>query len=430
VNAPIVHRDPSLPLVQFSVALRTGSDQDPVGKEGLTRILARLMRRTARGLDAGTLDETLDGLGSSLGADVACSTAGFAGSVLTRSLDEYVDLLEGVVCEPALLEGEFLRLKRETHAELLETLDNDRALVRKWFRRSLFAGHAYGRSAHGSPSSVEQLRLDDVRKLYAATFRPDNLLMGASGDIDELSCQRIQERLKDGLKSDLRDSTQEVHVPGPPQQKAGRRLLIVDKPQRTQTQVLIGGLGSHPRDPDHTALLVANTVFGGTFTSRLTHEVRSERGWSYGAYSSLPYDRQRQAFSMWTFPAASDVAACIELQLNLLERWVEHGVTADELDAAKQYLIRSNVFSHDTAQKRMGSALDELLYNLPPQYYAEYPQRVAQVTLQDANRAVQDRISVKDLQIVVVGTEREIGGPIRKVLSELAEDRVVSFDSD
>ena len=63
----------------------------------------------------------------------------------------------------------------------------------------------------------------------------------------------------------------------------GRHLVFVDKPDRTQTQILIGGLGTSAHDADHVPLIVANAVFGGTFTSRLMQEVRSKRGWSYGA---------------------------------------------------------------------------------------------------------------------------------------------------
>src|SRR5690606_30281998 len=123
-------------------------------------------------------------------------------------------------------------------------------------------------------------------------------------------------------------SVEAVTEPSP---RSGRNLVVVDKPERSQTQILIGGLGSSPHDPDHVPLLVANTVFGGTFTARLSEEVRSKRGWSYGAYSSLPYDRRRQAFSMWTFPASTDAAACVALELQLLESWVTEGITEAEL---------------------------------------------------------------------------------------------------
>ena len=210
----------------------------------------------------------------------------------------------------------------------------------------------------------------------------------------------------------------------------GRRLVLVDKPERTQTQILIGGLGTHPTDPDHTALLVGNTIFGGTVTARLTEEVRSKRGWSYGAYSSLPFDRRRQAFSMWTFPKAEDAAPCIALELEMLKAFRERGVTKKELAWAKRYLVRSHAFAVDTAAKRVGLALDSVLYDLPPGYYENYLARVRAVTLDDVNAALRARIPERDLLIVVVGTAADIRDAVERAIPELSHTEVVRFDAD
>jgi zinc protease len=210
----------------------------------------------------------------------------------------------------------------------------------------------------------------------------------------------------------------------------GRHLVVVDKPERSQTQVLIGGLGTHPHDPDHIPLLVANTIFGGTFTARLSNEVRSKRGWSYGAYSSLPYDRRRQAFSMWTFPAAADAAACIELELSLLESWLSDGITEEELANAKSYLVRSNVFQTDTAAKRMGLLLDEHLHALPKDYHHTFTDKISAVTVEQANAAVRERISLDNLLVTVVGTASEVADDIARVIPKLEERRVIPFDHE
>jgi zinc protease len=206
--------------------------------------------------------------------------------------------------------------------------------------------------------------------------------------------------------------------------------VVVDKPDRTQTQILIGGLGTHPADPDHTALVVANCIFGGTFTARMTREIRSKRGWSYGAYSSLPYDRRRQAFSMWTFPKATDAAPCIRLELELLRQWCDAGVTQRELAWAKRYLVRSHAFAIDTASKRVGLQLEERVYSLPEGYFKDWLDRIQAVTLEQANAAVRARISPENLLVTVVGTEADIGGAIRDAIDGLGSSHVVRFDSD
>lgn len=422
----IVESNRALPLVHVTVAQRTGATEDPAGKEGLTRLTARLARRTGGGLTAQELDTRIDSLGAALSSDVTHSVTAFHGSVISRNLDAFVDLLCDVVVKPSLDAEELGRLKRETVADIIESRDNDRALVRRWFQRKLFAGHPYGRSVSGTIRSLELLEPSDVKSHYAQTWHGENLLFAFAGDLDEARAHAVAERITAALQKGPARSDQ---VPEPTLPR-GRRLVFVDKPERTQTQILIGGLGTHPSDPDHIALSVGNTIFGGAFTARLMNEVRSKRGWSYGAYSSLPYDRRRQAFSMWVFPKAGDAAACIRLELELLIKWRNKGVTKKELSWAKRYLVRSHAFAIDTASKRVGLLVDAELYQLPPNYYESYLEHVRGVTLEEVNAAIQTRISDQDLLVTVVGTEKDVGADVRAAIDDLASSEIVPYDAD
>jgi zinc protease len=422
----LVETSRALPLVSINVGVRIGSLLDPIGKEGTTRMLCRLMRRTGGGLESQVLDTRIDALGGSLSAEVAPSAVVFHGTVISRSLDAFVDLMLDVLGRPGLADDELARLQRETEAELVEALDDDRGLARRWFRRKLFEGHPYARSVTGTSKSIASITSADVRELYGKLFCPEDLVFAFSGDIDESGARSIRDRLVAALPrgSKTADTTPEPEV------HRGRRLVIVDKPERTQTQILIGGLGTHPTDADHTALLVGNTIFGGTFTARMTQEVRSKRGWSYGAYSSLPFDRRRQAFSMWTFPKAEDCAPCIKLELEMLKAWREDGVTKEELDWAKRYLVRSHAFAIDTAAKRVGLRFDQDLYALPDRYYEEYTARVQAVTLDEVNAAVRARIPEENLLITVVGTEASIGSAVREAVGDVVSAQVIPYDKN
>jgi zinc protease len=428
VTAPTVLVFPSqeLPLVTVSVYRRTGATLDPPGKEGLGRFTARLMRRTGAGLGADQLDERIDALGGALGVDGNHSVLSFHGTVISRSLDGFVDVLADVVGRPGFGTGELDRLRRETEAEIVEGRDNDRGLARRWFRRKLFDGHPYARSIGGTIASVRSFSEEDVRAHYTASFSPENLLFAFSGAIEPARAQAVVAALLERLPA----APQPEDAVPEPQLPEGRRLVLVDKPERTQTQILLGTLGTHPHDPDHVALLVANTIFGGTFTARLSHEVRSKRGWSYGAYSSLPYDRKRRGFSLWTFPKAEDAAPCIALELDLLERFIGDGVSRSELEVAKRYLTRSHAFSVDTAAKRAALAADQILYGLPPGYHDEYVDRIRSVTLDGVNTAIRSRLSTRDLLAVVVGTAAQIGDAVRRAIPDLGAVETVPFDGD
>jgi zinc protease len=209
----------------------------------------------------------------------------------------------------------------------------------------------------------------------------------------------------------------------------GRRVVIVDKPARVHTQIYIGTLGTQARDSDHVPLFVANMVFGGTFTARLMREIRTVRGWSYGASSHLGLDRQRELWMMHTFPAASDTVACIDLQLRMLEELVSRGITAEELSLAQSYLAKSYAFEIDTASKRLGQRIDVEIFGLPRDYYTRYVERVRAVRLDEANAALRARLSTEDLAIVVVATASEVRDRLA-ALPGVRSVEVVPYDRD
>jgi zinc protease len=422
----LVEQSHAVPIVSIVLALAAGSAHDPPGKEGVLRFALRMLRRGCKGMTAAQIEDTLDRLGGEISIDASTSSAVVYGQVIGRNLEPFVDLMARLIESPEFPEDEFGRLQRETVAELLEVRDNDRALAQRAFRRTLFAGHLYGRATGGTTASVMGLTSSDARASYAQHFVRGNALVGFAGDVSREKAESLTARLLEKLPQGAKANDP---VGEPPALK-GRHLVFVDKPERTQTQVLIGSLGTSPHDEDHIPLSVANAVFGGTFTSRLTREIRSKRGWSYGVSSRLSVDRHRHAFNIWTHPAATDAPACIGVELDLLEKFIDGGVTAKEASFIKRYLTRSYAFEVDTATKRMHQLLDIDLLSLPADYYSAYTKHVDAVTPESTNASIRHRLSKDDLLIVVVGTASEIFESVKKAIPNLAAATVVPFDEE
>ena len=422
----LIEESHAIPIVSIVVALRAGAAHDPPGKEGALRASLRMLRRGCRGMSAGQIEDALDRLGGEMSVDVSASSGVIYGQVIGRNVEPFVDLMAMLLGAPEFPEDEFARLRREILAELLEVRDNDRALAQRAFRRGLFENHLYGRASGGTTASITALLPEDPRARYQAHMVRGNLVVGFAGDVSRAHAESLAARLleKIPMGKELDDPVSE------PSQGAGRRLVFVDKPERTQTQTLVGSLGTSPHDADHVALSVANAILGGTFTSRLTREIRSKRGWSYGVASRLAVDRHRQAFSIWTHPSATDAAACIALEIELLESFLAKGVMAKEVSFIKRYLMRSFAFEIDTAAKRMHQALDVELMALPADYYSGYVGHVDAVTPEAANRAIENRLTKDDLLVVVVGTASEIFEPLKEAVPRLVESKVLPFDQE
>jgi len=416
----------ALPLVSTAVAIRAGAASDPVGKEGLSRIVARMLRRGCTGMTGSEIEERIDSLGADLVVDVSPGVTTLHADVIARSLDPLGDLLAKLVSAPSFDETELGRLLAETRGEIVDAQDNDRGLAVRHFRRVMFEGHPYGRRVGGSLASVASIGRGDTEAHYRRSFVRDNVSFAFAGDVSPEQARAISDRIAAGLP---RDPCPADPV-GPPPARSGRRLTFVDKPSRSQTQIVLGCIGSHPRDEDHIPLHVGTTIFGGTFTSRLMREIRTKRGWSYGAYARLPYDTERDAFSVWTFPSAADAARCLALEIDLLERWRQRGITSGELAFAKRYLVRSHAFEVDTPQKRVHQRLDVELFGLPADYHSHYVEHVKAVTAAEVNQAVARRISTDELVVSVVGTHAEIGEQIAAAIPGLAHSEVVRYDAD
>jgi len=421
----IVEESRLLPLVDIQITLRTGSVHDPRGKEGLSRICAAMIRMGTRRMPARVVEETIDRLGGHLSIQCASSFTHFSAVVLERNLDPFMALLGELLRAPAWRAGDLELVKRETVAEIIEACDDDHALSARHFRRYAFGAHPYGRPVSGTPSSVRSIERGDAIRHWSRHFVKPNLIVGASGAI---SAERLGRLVDEHLGGVADGKAPRDRVPAT-RIMPGRRVLVVDKPERTQTQILIGTLGARAGDPDYFALAVGNTVFGGTFTSRLMREIRSKRGWSYGASSRIAQDRQRDLWWMWAFPAARDAVPCIRLELSLLEKLLDRGISENELRFAKRFLTKSHAFDIDTPVKRLMQSIDVELFGLPRDFYLRFVERIQSVTRSEANEALARRLSAKDLAIVLVATADQLKDQLADLPGVKRVD-TVAFDAE
>ncbi len=389
-----------LPLVDVEILFREGAVLDPVGSEGLIRLTAQMIRRGPRGMSAEAFDEAVEALGATLGAAVGSHTIRFTGAVIRRNLEPFLALVGRMLTDPGLRAKDLARQKRKNEAELVELRDHDRSLAARAFRRFLFGDHPYGRPATGTLETVPRFTQREVRACYEQLLTTGDVIVGVAGDVEPEELAPMIERALGAIPSGPRRRV-ELAAPELPR---GRRVLVVDKPQRTQTQVYLGGLGAKVDDPAYHALLVANTGFGGMFTSRLMQEVRVERGWSYGAASKVGTDRERDAWTVWTHPAATQVLDCLRLELELIDAWIERGLDDDEIARAKDHLVKSHAFELETAEKRLDPQLETELYDLPLDWHPRFVERVRAVTSRSASRAVRSHLRGRDLAITMVAT--------------------------
>jgi zinc protease len=419
----VTERSSAIPVVGFGVSVRSGALHDPVGKEGLCRMMSRAMRMGTAKLRSQALEEQLDRLGAQLSISASQSYLHFGGAVVKQNLEPFVILLAELMLRPALRLADVRQVQREMLADLSALCDDDRSLCGRHFRAQAFGAHPFGRPRGGSKQSVSALTRADAVAHHAQHFVASNLVFGVWGDFEPRALHELIER-RFGAMSKRKAPA--LTLPEPSFAK-GRRVVVVDKPERTQTQVLIGTLGLSAHDKDYVPLIVGNTGFGGLFSSRLNDEVRTKRGLSYGASSSFTLSRGRDLWAMHTFPAATDARRCIDLQLGLYDQWIERGLHAKELAACKRYLQKSHAFEIDTAAKRLDQRLDVELFGWPKNHHTGFVDAVSKTTRAEVGSALERRLSRTDQLITVVATAGELGKELER-LPGVTQLEVIPFD--
>lgn len=431
----LLEENHDLPLCRFQVTLRGGAAQDlmgpsglPAGAEpsGLCNFATELMRRGAGGRTRAEIDAAIDSLGASLGVSCGRESVCFEVMALKEKLDAAVAILADIVLRPDWPAEEADKLRRELRANLDDLRDDDGSLAWRFFYRELYAGHPYGSPVAGTEESLPHLTLDRSRAWHGRYIRGGNVVFGAAGDLGEGELRALCERHFAALPAGPAPVL-DTPEPAPGQ---GLRLHLIDKPERTQSQILFGQLAPRWDEADWLPLRVASTAFGGTFTARLMDEVRVKRGLSYGASARTGAGRGRPMLWMHVFPSAAQTPETLELVLRLYREWADGGLRDDEVEFAKGYLARGFAFRIETPESRLGLRTELELCGMPADYIARFPSRVLEVSPQAVAEATRRWLRPADLLVTLVGTGEPLAGPLADVprLREAAR-QTFAYDS-
>lgn len=403
-------QDSVIPMVYLNVVFKSGSAHDPAGRTGLTNFLGEMLLRGTQSKTKTEIDLELDRMGARLGVETRADATIIRGAVLSESLKPFLVLFEEILTQPSLPVSEIEKLRSQFLSGILDQTGKDQALAAKHFERFLFQGHPYGNPVVGKASDLKKITRNDLISHIPSVFTQDRFLVVGSGSTDPAVVRdwasQLQKRLPKGETL--------TRLPPPPV-ATERRVQIVNKPDRTQTQIHIGQIGPRMTDPDFFPLFLGNHAFGGgSFSARLMQEVRVKRGWSYGAYSSFRHGVVPRAWQSYLFPATKDTPAALALVIQMITSLQKDGITAEEYEFSKQALVNSAGFMFNTPAKRAENIILEKTLDLPSGIMSSYQQRISELSHSKVNAALKRFIKPNALNISVVATASQL----KKQISE------------
>lgn len=390
--------DGTAPYVFVRFVLHGGSEHDPEGRAGLSDLTASALLLGTRTMTRKTFFEALDSLGATLDISVSRDSIVVEGEVLRQHLEGWVSLVVDVLAEPAFDAREVSTLVQRSVSDLEQLPDHDESLVAFAHAQNLWRGRPLARPIGGTPTSVRALSAAHCLEFHGAGWAGEPWIAAAAGDIDEATLDSLASRFASaagaGVAQRYPSSTESVAV---------ARCRVIDKPNRSQAQIVWGGSMISAAHPDVMALLVGNAALGGVFTSRLMAELREERGWSYGASSRIRAERNHGSLAVRYGVDSEHAAESIALVRDLLEAWAETGLDPEEFTYCRDYLRHGFAFQLETASSRMALQLDTLLADRSPDFYRNYVGRLDALTCDEVNQALRRHVQVDRLSLTALG---------------------------
>jgi predicted Zn-dependent peptidase len=210
----------------------------------------------------------------------------------------------------------------------------------------------------------------------------------------------------------------------PPARNNSPKLLLIDKPDATQTYFMIGQPGVKRASPDRVTLMLVNTLFGGRFTSLLNEELRTDTGLTYGANSRVEMTRLTGGIYISTYTKTETTEKAIDLALDILKRVHDKGITADQLTSAKTYVKGTFPAQQFQTADQIATVLGEMeLYGLGKDEVDQFFARVDAVTLEQANDVIKRYYRTDNLTFVLLGNAAKIRDVAKKYSPKVDERR-------
>ena len=391
------------PKISAQLFFRSGNAVVAHTHPGIAGMTATVVRTGTTTRNSREIEEDLRRMGADLGSHAGADTSAISVSGLAEFSQELLELVADLAQNASFPEEEFERERRQRFEELRIERTTPGFLANERFRRVLFGEHPYAIIAP-SEEQVASYSRAQLEGYYRQYYVPSDSLLVVVGDFAAEAMLDQVEKIFGAWKAPQAALSK---YPAPPRH-LGRKVHVVHLPGTVQTQIVLGNLGITRRDPDWYRVVLANSIFGGAFHSRLVINIREQKGYTYSPRSGNNALREYGYFTVHAAVRNDVVAATLTEIFYEMDRMRSLPVTVEELESARNYL--SGVFSLGVATQDgiLGQLSTVYLERLKEDYLETYRARIHELTAADITAAARRHFDSKNSEIVVVGDGNQI----------------------
>jgi zinc protease len=402
----VVSEKHALPLVSFRLNFVGGTTQfEPADRAGLADLVTRMMLEGTTTRSGNRLATDLQLLGTSLDLSIAQESGVLAFQATSDKFQPALALAADVLLHPTFPAPALERLRGQALVSLTQMRDRTGGIASMVYPKILYgAQHPYGRMT--TERTLNAVTRAEVVNFHRAYFQPARAIVTVVGDVNPDSVKIAFEKAFAGWSA--KGSPATFAYPAAPA-SAARTIYIVDKPGAEQSTFAIGTVGPPRSTPDYYAIRVMNEMLGVLFQSRLNHNIREEKGYSYGVFSNFAFGRGPGPFmAMGDIVTAKSDSALIEFMHELEDIRGKRPPTEDELAQAKASLVQSLPASFASVAGVNRSIASIYLQDLPRDYYQQFAKAVTAVTGEEVVRVARQYIDPQHFSILIVGDKKRI----------------------
>ncbi|HEY9528540.1 MAG TPA: pitrilysin family protein [Anaerolineales bacterium] len=389
------------PSVVISGFFEAGALFDPDEKLGLAEYTVLSLMRGTKKRSFDEIYNALESVGAGLGLNTGVHKSGFNGRSLAEDLPLLLDLLSEALIMPAFPKAEIEKLRAQLLTGLAIRAEDTGDMASMIFDNILFKGHPYSRPEDGFPETVSRIKRDDLVKFHREHYGPRGMVVAVVGGVKPEDAVRQVKRALGGWQVKGQKETPALPPLKPLKKTVSKHHRIAGK---SQSDLIIGTNGPMRRDPEFMSATIGNNILGQFgMMGRIGDVVREKSGLAYYAYSSLSAGLGPGSWEVSAGVNPQNVKKASDLILDELRRFVQEGVTSDELDDTKANFVGRLPLSLESNGGVANALLNIERHQLGLDYYHRYEGLVNEVTAEDVLSAARKFIDPDKLVFAAAG---------------------------
>ncbi|MEW5797805.1 MAG: pitrilysin family protein [Bacteroidota bacterium] len=392
----------TMPKVTISVVVRVGNINEKENQTWLVDLTGNLMKEGTTTRSAEQIAEEASSMGGTVNVFTSVDQTTIGGDVLSEFGPKMVALLADVTRNPLLPESELPRLKNDMLRQLTVAKSSPQQLTFEQFRKTIYGDHPYGR-VFPTDEMVKNYTIADVKKFYTENFGAARTRIYVAGKFD---MKEMEKAIRASFDSWKKGPAPFVNIP---KTTAKKSFHLVERPGAPQSTIYLGlPTTINPTSKEYVKMVVTNTLLGGYFSSRITSNIREQKGYTYSPSSQIS-SRYHDTYYVQTADVTTDVTgAALKEILYEINRLQDEPPSADELKGVQNYLAGTFVLQNSSRQGIINQLAFTRLQGIGDEYLTNYVKNVHAVTPVDVQQITKNQLRDEDMTLIITGDKAKV----------------------